>query len=123
MDQMPILNFNLTVPGSRIMSQIALNEELIKKIVGEAVQKAFYELHDRESEFYKEIVNLAVCEAKTEIRKVTQETVNKQIREHYAKEIKDIVSVIGTDMLADFIKNFDSDLRRKLSTELSFYKK
>jgi hypothetical protein len=104
------------------MSQIALNEEAIKEIVGESVQKAFYELNDRESEFHKELVDNIAEEAKHSIKRIAEECVNTQIREIYAKRIRDIVACIGTDMLADFIKNFDYSLREKLTEELSFYK-
>lgn len=123
MDRLPILNFNLTVPGSRIMSQVALNEEAIKEIVGESVEKAFHELNDKESGFHKELVDNIAEEAKRSIKRIAEECVNTQIREKYARAIRDIVACIGTDMLADFTENFEHDLRKKLTEELSFYKR
>ena len=122
-ERLPVINFSTVVPSKRVMAQVMLCEENIKEIVKDAVDKAFYDITQKDSKLYKEFVNEVSKHARDTITKVAKDAVEKHIYSKYAKDIKSIVDDIGFDMINDFTKNFENDLRERLKKELFRYEK
>lgn len=113
---------DMYIPGERITGQVMLHEETMKRIAGEAVEKAFVSLSSGQGDEYEAFVDSVAEHAKFVVKDITKKAVERIIYEKYAKDIESIVRGVGADIMRDFTENLGADLRERLRREINFYK-